>query len=397
MKRNKPLIAAAVCLVAALALLFAPEASTRLFSQWFSGQSDPVALTETPLLESTTSLSTHTADKTEPKQDAPPLQQQSLAQHVAAFSAPDKIPATTENNGLRARLAQVADDYAEQIQYPDTSLPIRNQEALSKYLPNKGFETERPIDVANESGPSIHLRTNKQQYFNGETIEASVSLSGLTDQHWIMVQLRLIGQGQELIRSEPMSGNQQASSYLLRLTDVSALPSAEPEMYRVVANINIDGQSYEIGTPVTLVPSVSEVTLVDTARISNEYLEIPVHISTTQPGYHELSANLYSQTSEQPLIHLSAQTELLDSDSVMALKAHVAALKVSGDSGPYWLKDIALQRMPSAPQFITEYGHASQQVYEVNGFDLDRYDDTPYVDEEANERLQFLRQLGDMQ
>ena len=80
---------------------------------------------------------------------------------------------------VKARLAQVADDYAAQIQYPSFSLPIPNREALRKYLPNRGFDAARPLDSEDELSPRIHVRTDKQQYFSGEVIVVTAGLSGL--------------------------------------------------------------------------------------------------------------------------------------------------------------------------------------------------------------------------
>jgi hypothetical protein len=78
----------------------------------------------------------------------------------------------------------------------------------------------------------------------------------------------------------------------------------------------------------------------------------------------------------------------------MQLQAHIASLKVAGDPGPYILKDISFTRMPSPPDFSTEYGNAAQDSYSVNGYAFDEYDDVPYVDEEANKRLELLREIG---
>lgn len=295
---------------------------------------------------------------------------------------------------VKARLAQVADDYAAQIQYPSFSLPIPNREALQKYLPNRGFEAARPLDNEDEMSPRIHVRTDKQLYFSGDVIVVTASLSGLTGVHRISVQARLIGGGRTLATADAVG--QQAAIYQMRLVAPETVPDGGIGEYRVVAGIDIDGKTYEIGTPVTYAASVSEVTHVGMAQVSGEYLNIPVYVTTTKPGYHELAANLYGGESGEPLVHLSVQAELQSTNALMQLKAHVASLKVGGDPGPYVLRDIVFTRMPSAPEFITEYGNASQQAYEVNGYAFDEYDDAPYVNEEAGKRLEFLRQIGSM-
>jgi hypothetical protein len=52
--------------------------------------------------------------------------------------------------------------------------------------------------------------------------------------------------------------------------------------------------------------------------------------------------------------------------------------------------------MPSSPNFTTEYGSASEDSYAINGYAFDEYDDVPYVDEEAQQRHEFLQQVGNL-
>lgn len=298
------------------------------------------------------------------------------------------------NREVKARLAQVADIYAEQIQYPAFSMPIQNQEALRKYLPNRSIDAERPLDMEEENSPRLRLQTDKHQYFTGDIIKVTVSVTGLTGDPSVKVGARLVAQGQTLATAGPDAVDQQAGIYRMSFADLDAIADSGTGVLRVVARINIDGEAYEIGTPVSYTANVATVTDVDMAQVSGEYLNIPVKVTTTKPGYHELGANLYSAQSYKPLVHLTAQQELLTTNGLMQLQAHIASLKVGGDPGPYLLKDISFTRMPSPPDFITEYGNASQDSYPVNGYAFDQYDDVPYADEEALKRLELLRQLG---
>jgi hypothetical protein len=295
---------------------------------------------------------------------------------------------------VKARLAQVADIYAEQIRYPAFSMPIQNQEALRKYLPNRSLDAERPLDMEEESSPRLRLQTDKYQYFTGDMINVTVIVTGLTGDPSVEVGARLVAQGQTLARAGTDAVDQQAGLYRMRFADLDAIADSQAGVLRVVARINIDGEAYEIGTPVSYAANVATVTGVGMAQVSGEYLNIPVNVTTTKPGYHELDANLYSAQSYMPLVHLTAQQELQTTSGLMQLQAHIASLKVAGDPGPYILKDISFTRMPSPPDFSTEYGNAAQDSYSVNGYAFDEYDDVPYVDEEANKRLELLREIG---
>lgn len=300
------------------------------------------------------------------------------------------------NREVKARLAQVADVYAEQIKYPTFSMPIPDRQALQKYLPNRSFDAERPLNLEDVNSPRIRLQTDRHQYFTGDIIKVTVSLSGLAGDSWVAVKARLVDGGGTLATADAGAAGPQAATYRMSFTDLDTIPDSETGEYRVVASINIDGEAYEIGTPVSYVASVAEVTNVGMARVSGEYLYIPVDVTTTKPGYHELDANLYGGQSGKPLLHLSVQQALQSTNGLMQLQAHVEALKAGGDPGPYLLKDIIFTRMPSPPDFTTEYGNSSQDSYVVNGYAFEEYADVPYVDEEAKKRLEFLRQLGNV-
>ena len=300
------------------------------------------------------------------------------------------------NHEVKARLVQVADTYAEQIQYPTFSKPIPNLDALQKYLPNRSVAAERALDPKDGNSPHIRLKTDKHQYFEGETIMATVILTGLAGAPWIEVQGKLVAKGQSLGTADGVVDARNPGTYHMSFIDLDITPNSGMDEYRVVASVAIDGKNYEIGTPITYEVSVATVTNVGMAEIRGEYLYIPLHVTTTKLGYHELGANLYAASSGKPLVHLTAQQELQAANELMPLTAHVASLKAGRDEGPYILKDISFTRMPSPPDFITEYGKSLQSSYPVNGFPFDEYDDVPYVDEDAQQRLEFLRQLGEV-
>jgi len=298
------------------------------------------------------------------------------------------------NREVKARLAQVADAFAEQIKYPTFSMPIPSHEALQKYIPNRSFDVERPLDIKDGNGPRIRLRTDKHQYFTGDIIKVTVSLSGVTGDPWVAVQARLVSEGKILSTADASAADQQAATYQMSFSGLGMIPGSGTGEYRVVARISLKGQEYEIGTPVSYVASVAEVTNVGMAQVSGEYLYIPVNVTTTKLGFHELNANLYSGQNGNPLVHLTAQQELQSRNGLMQLRAHIASLKAGGDAGPYLLKDIIFIRMPSPPDFTAEYGKSSQDSYTINGYAFDEYDDVPYIDDEAKKRLEVLRQLG---
>jgi hypothetical protein len=327
--------------------------------------------------------------------DGGPELQASYLDNPAAEGAVQENPYF--NREVKLRLAQVADVYAEQIKYPSFSMPITDQEALRKYLPNRSIGVEQLMDINDEHSPLIRLQTDKQHYFVGNVIRATVSLSGLVGSPRIEIGARLVTQGQTLAKAEISAVDRQTATYQMIFSDLNRLADSPVDEYRVVASISIDGKLYELGTPISYVASVAKVTGVGLSQVSGEYLYIPVNVFASKPGYHELSANLYTENGSKPLVHLSVQQELQSRSDLMQLKVHIAALKVGEDPGPYRLQDISFLRMPSPPDFTSEYGDTSQEYYSVNGYAFDEYDDQAYLDEEAEERLEFLRQVREVE
>jgi hypothetical protein len=330
------------------------------------------------------------------KTDPLPAKKPGNASDHATIGRDDNDYPFTERE-VKARLAQVADNYAEQIQYPAFSRPILDKEALQKYLPNKGFDSSVPLDPNNVNSPQLSLKTSQQQYFAGDKVIATVNVSGLADYPDVSISGRLVEGGRPLAAMTSKSVDASGTQYQLSLTTGDNAFETTTDQLRVIASVTIDGIKHEIGAPITYVHSVAQLTDVGFSEVYGEYLTIPVSVTTNTPGYHEIGANLYAADSNEPLVHLTAEQELMSENGVMQLQAHISALKVKGHSGPYRLKDIILTRMPAPPNFTTEYGRTSQSSYEVNGFAFDDYVDAPYVDEEAEKRLEFLRTIGSVE
>ena len=294
----------------------------------------------------------------------------------------------------KARLTQISDGFAEDIQYPTTSKPIRDEVALQKYLPNQSIASSVAISPKQKDSPQISIKSSKHQYFIGETITATAQVQGLTSKQNISISGRLIQHGQQLASAKVTPSPQDPSQFELRFESLGGTEIDSSNLARVVASFQFDNQHYEIGTAINYVHAVASVDHVAIAQVENEYLSIPVYINTTNPGYHQVSGILYKAGSNQALLSLSAEKELLTNYDAIPLKAHIAALKSMGHEGPYALKDLTLTRMPSKPMFTTEYGTVSQESFTIEGFPFSDYQDVPYVDEQAQARLEFLTQLG---
>ena len=295
----------------------------------------------------------------------------------------------------KARLLQISNSFAKDILYPENSKPIRNQDELNKYTPNQSSTTSRATNIKKPESPQISIKASKHQYFIGETIFADASIEGLSSLQSVKVSGFLLQEGKIVANANVQRNTDTPSSYQLSFTSPANSVANNSSSLRLVAQFNIDQQQYEIGTAIRYTHSVANIKYVGESFVNSAYLHIPVFINTTNTGYHLVSANLYDEKNEQPLVHLSEEKNLLSQNDFIELKAHVAALKSMKHQGPYELRDILLTRMPSRPNYVTEYGLVEKSHYSVNGFPFSDYENTPYTDDATQERLEFLNQLGE--
>lgn len=295
----------------------------------------------------------------------------------------------------KARLIQISRSFANDITYPENSKPIRNINELNKYTPNQSSASSRVTDIKNPQSPRLSIKASKHQYFVGESVIAEANIEGLSSLKNVIVSGHLLQAGKIIANATIQRDTDKPTSYQLSFTNVAVAEVNDSNTLRLVAQFNIDQQQYEIGTGIRYTSSVANINYVGEAFINEAYLHIPIFINTTITGYHLVSANLYDAKSEKPLVHLSEEKELLSQNDFIELKAHFSALKAMGHEGPYEIRDILLTRMPSRPNYVTEYGLVEKKHYSVNGFPFSDYEDIPYTDDATQERLEFLNQLGE--
>jgi hypothetical protein len=293
----------------------------------------------------------------------------------------------------KARLIQISKSFSEDIKFPDNSKPIRNKQELDKYTPNKSVPAARSTNIKDPNSPRITVTTLKHQYFSHEIIQALASVSNIKLGDSIKVSARLVANGQTLLQGKVSPSPTIEGGYDISFDKPSDNLAAYPSI-RVVANFSINQQPYEIGTPIQYQTAIAEIDHVAQAFVNQSYLHIPVYINTTVTGYHLISANLYNRNTQQALVHLSEQKHLSTLNDFIELKAHISALSYMGHEGPYELRDLSLTRMPSKPDYLTQYGLVAKDRFAVNGYPFSDYEQEDYQNSDAQERLDFLNQLG---
>lgn len=294
---------------------------------------------------------------------------------------------------MKSRLRAIGNAYEGQASFPAFSQPISADELEGKYRGNTPVASELPADLTDPASPGISILTDRFRYYPGDPLAANASISGLSREESSAVTARLLRGGEVVAEASVTSVQGQAHSYYLDFSALHFGDVAWKEQLTIQATFSIRGQRYIRSATVEYVSTMASVDGVAQSRIQEEYLEIPVHVSTEKPGRHRLQANLYDASTGQPLVHLNAEDNV-DSGGSLVLKAHIAALKASGSEGPYTLGDLVFTRLPASPEYITEYGRVDQERYQVGGHSFDDYLDKPYVNQKAARIARELRRIG---
>ena len=250
-------------------------------------------------------------------------------------------------------------------------------------------------DTKDANSPRISIKSSKHQYFSNEPIQARASIESVSSLKNIQVDARLLVNGEAIEYVQAIRVTEAAGQYDIEFSRVARASTPSSKNVRIVAQFTIGQQQYEIGTPIRIESPIAIVDYVAPAFVNDASLHIPVFINTNSIGYHLISANLYNAKNNQALLHLSEQKNLKNPQDFIELKAHISALKVMGYEGPYHLKDISLTRMPSKPNYVTEYGESIKEPFSISAFPFSDYSNENYTDPDAQARLEFLTQLGE--
>ena len=349
-------------------------------------------------------LSDDDSPKTEAKTNFAALQSSSVKNEMEedrALTGPTTLPGIKKNqNGfdfddeMKLKLKDISDAYAEQAKYPSYSVPIHADELSTKYLPDMPVAAELPADLSDPNSPSLSILPSKFRYLNGEDLSAIAQISGLADEETSYVSARLIMQDKTLGVAVVSPVADQSHHYQLNF-DAFGIGKIEwKENITIEVEFQLLGNIYTRNITVEYLNTIAQIEDVGASEVQDEYLIIPVYVATDKPGFHRLEANLYDTETNQPLIHLTAEDQLLSSNGQLTLKAHISALKVSGSEGPYTLKDLMLRRLPAEPDYITEFGQIEQAYFEVDGYLFSEFQDKPYINEKAQRIANELRNLG---
>ena len=304
-------------------------------------------------------------------------------------------------------MRRVADIYEQRSKYAPYSLYLSpNQTDLIH--PNQSHESPRGYDV-DGNNISILIKPRNYRFSAGENIDVDIEIKssdeGLKSVSKLIVEVMATSSKEKwpmvVISDVRQSGIRSIKAELdldTGLTNLSEGRSSEKnalgENYSIVVQASFNGESPVIqSAPIKIVNSIAEVVGIGTNRVENNDLIIPIKIETDKSGYYQLSASLFDQKTNSAISFLIAKERLSSGSNTLEAKVQGLVLRDKGFSGPFRLQGITLVKKSERPGMREEYGIAAES-YSVDAVDLNDFESIPYEDPMTEQRLEFMRSIG---
>ena len=304
-----------------------------------------------------------------------------------------------QDEAFKAQLLEVGDLYAETIKYPITSQPIRNSEDVRELQPFEEAEVDLPFPESGDDSDPIRVSaaTDAYQYFEGDIIKLRVSISRVPVDQFSKVTGVLSGSQGDLPVELDFNETDDSRAVFVASFDTRIAPKHLMSR-EMLAKLNITLGSRQLFTTVGFRYAVAsaQVMGVQPTFVEGPNLVIPLQMNVYQSGYYFLSGVLEDQQTGLPLIKLQSEARLGQGNAVLALSAHISALRQQGSEGPYVLRSIQTHRGSEVGEIYDSPASSVQTKFNVQGFPFSEFDDQEYVDEYGQESVDFLQDAGSL-
>lgn len=296
------------------------------------------------------------------------------------------------NEDFKQSVKGIAQSFAQQSRFPATSMPIENEDALQKYIPNQSMGASLPFEGPNGEALRLSLRTDKYRYFDDDIIKVVVKLMG--DSALIDAEIIVSVLANRKVLHQVASGPLNMGAFNTVLDTSKVNTSDWPKELHLQAVALVNGETMQVVETFRYEPQIASVKSVGKGSVESDYLVIPVAIDTKEKGYFRITGILFSESTGKPLVHLEGKSKITLISNTVNLKAQLRALQVNDDEGPYLLKNIWIEKMPGAPDYETAYGVADEDAYPIGKHSFYEYSDVDYEDPAAKRSLEFLNKIG---
>ncbi len=326
---------------------------------------------------------------------APEIIEASSKVKVAELDEADYNP--YENEEIKAQLQQVSDIYAESIKYPITSQPVYSPEDVREYREYEQSEVDLPFpeNEGDEEPIRISAATNTFQYFQGDVVNIRVQISGAPENVYTKVEGTISGANGDLGINIPFQSADQSLTLFNAAFDTK-LATPQQLSDEMVVKLTVTIAERTLATTVAFKYAVASarITGLQNPQAIGPNLVMPLQLDVYKSGYYFVSGVLEDAKSGQPLVQLQGEQRLTQGNGLINLNAHISALRRQKSEGPYVLRSLRSYRGAEVGEQFDEPASVAQARFNVPGVPFSEYQDEQYVDELAQERLEFLRDMG---
>ncbi len=292
------------------------------------------------------------------------------------------LPPEPSDDALGFMLASAAQEYAQNIRYPQYSLPLTEARA-------EGYQGNRyqPVRLPLPGDGSFTVTLEKFRFVEDEDILVAATITGP----------QVVSQRMTATLETAASRNAVESTELTSSADgiFQGILNAggDPGEYRLIVEASIDGETVRHASTLTIEPDLGDFDGLGDPRIRNNDLVIPVQFNARESGFFSLSAQLMDNG--RPIALLNAEQRLQGSGNTIELRAHGSVLAGEQVEGKLQLRHLQIRRLPAQPGDRTDYGFGPDEGYSFTPPDLESLTDTPASDPESEQRAALLQKLAD--
>jgi len=300
-----------------------------------------------------------------------------------------------ESEVFKGQVNLVVDQYEETARFPIGSQPIRNIADARQPEPFEETEVETPFETESGETIAVAAAVDRFQYFTNDIINVRLMLSGVPDGDFVKAEAVISGLNGDTPLSTELQATDASQKLLTGAFDTSLVPSSVfSEEMIIKLSISVGGEPFF--TTVSFNYTVASAKLVGLGIVkpNGANLEIPLEYSVFNSGYYFVNAILSDQETGRPLITIQTEGRMDQGNGSLLAKAHIQALKESGSEGPYILKNIKAHRGAERGEQFDTPASTIQPQFTVTGYSFSEFQDEEYQDPLAQERVDFLRSLG---
>jgi hypothetical protein len=307
---------------------------------------------------------------------------------------PNAMKDIIEDEKARKNLKEIAKVFENELRFPVYSRPI-DTNSHDLLNPHEFIPVQRSFP-GNEK-LFYDLVLSKQVMIQGEPISATLRVTSKeeTVPDILSVKARLVDEDRGRKTVANFDLKRAESTDKSRIFTAEYTPSGGTQlsdhMIMVVTFQPVGYSEMTVTAQFTYADPAAKVTGIGNVTVDGAHLVIPVNLETKKSGGdYRVTGNLYSSGTDRPLVNAFGVAPISGSSGTVEIKIHAAALREKGDPGPYILKTLTVDRLPTTKEPML-YGTGQDKEFKIPGHDLKEYSDEAYSNPDDQKKLEMLK------